>query len=72
MKITIPSGTSLEFDNEPKHKTTCDDGDASQPGIHMLVDQICWTPRFETIICFIWKFVLVWLILMLLFYGLEA
>ena len=49
MRITTPSGTDLEFDNEPRHKTTCDDGDASQPGMHMLAGQICWIPKFETI-----------------------
>jgi len=49
MRITTPSGTDLEFDNEPRHKTTCDDGDASQPGMHMLAGQINWIPRFETI-----------------------
>jgi len=49
MRITTPSGTDLEFDNELKHKTTCDDGDASQPGMHMLAGQINWIPRFESI-----------------------
>lgn len=49
MRITTPSGTNLQFDNEPKHKITCDDGDASYPGMHMLAGQICWIPRFETI-----------------------
>ena len=49
MRIRTPSGTNLEFDNEQKHKTTCDDGDSSKPGMHMLAGQICWIPKFETI-----------------------
>lgn len=49
MRITTPSGTDLEFDNEPRHKTTCDDGDASHSGMHMLAGQINWIPRFESI-----------------------
>jgi leucyl aminopeptidase (aminopeptidase T) len=49
VRITTPAGTDLEFDNEPQYKFTCDDGDASEPGMHMLAGQICWIPRFETI-----------------------
>jgi 2,5-dihydroxypyridine 5,6-dioxygenase len=49
MRITTPAGTDLEFDNEPKYKTTCDDGDATEPGMHMLAGQICWIPRFDSI-----------------------
>lgn len=49
VRITTPAGTDLEFDNEPKHKTSCDDGTASGPGMHMLAGQICWIPRFESI-----------------------
>lgn len=49
VKITTPTGTNLEFDNEPNYTFSCDDGDASKPGMHMLAGQICWIPRFETI-----------------------
>jgi leucyl aminopeptidase (aminopeptidase T) len=49
VKITTPAGTDLEFDNEPGYRVSCDDGDASQPGIHMLIGQISWIPRFESI-----------------------
>lgn len=49
MRITTPAGTELEFDNEPAYKLTCDDGDASQPGMHMLGGQICFIPRFESL-----------------------
>lgn len=49
VKITTPAGTKLEFDNEPNYTFSCDDGDSSKPGMHMLAGQICWIPRFETI-----------------------
>lgn len=49
MKITTPAGTDLEFDIEPEHKLTCDDGDAAQPGMHMLGGQICFIPCFDSI-----------------------
>lgn len=49
VRITTPAGTNLEFANEPRYTVTCDDGDASTPGMHMLSGQISWNPRFESI-----------------------
>ncbi len=49
IKITTPAGTDVEFDNTPEHKFFCDDGNAREPGMHMLGGQISWAPAFETI-----------------------
>lgn len=49
VRITTPAGTNLEFDNEPGQSFTCDDGTASEPGMHMLAGQIGWVPRLESI-----------------------
>lgn len=49
MRITTPAGTDLEFEMEPSRKTYCDDGSASEPGMHMLGGQICFFPKFESI-----------------------
>lgn len=49
MKITTPAGTNLEFEMEPRHKLTCDTGEAAGPGMHMLGGQICFIPKFESI-----------------------
>lgn len=49
MRITTPSGCDLAFELEPKHKLSCDDGDASVPGMHMMAGQICFIPKLESI-----------------------
>ena len=49
MRITTPAGGDLEFELEPRHRLTCDDGEASTPGMHMMAGQICFIPKFESI-----------------------
>jgi len=49
MKITSPSGTNLTFTTNPTHFVSCDAGDASRPGIHMMPGQINVVPDFGTI-----------------------
>jgi 2,5-dihydroxypyridine 5,6-dioxygenase len=49
MKITTPAGCDLEFEIEPKHKLSCDDGSANVPGMHMLAGQICFIPKLSSI-----------------------
>lgn len=49
MKVTTPAGCDIEFEIEPKHFFTCDYGDATKPGIHMLTGQVNVVPRFGTI-----------------------
>jgi len=49
MRITTPAGCDLSFEMEPQHLLSCDDGNASEPGIHMLGGQICFIPRFDSI-----------------------
>ena len=49
MRITTPGGTDVSFDIEPRNVFTCDSGDASVPGIHMMPGQINIVPRWETI-----------------------
>ena len=40
MKITTPAGCDLEFEIEPKHKLSCDDGSANVPAC------TCWPDKF--------------------------
>lgn len=47
--IENPSGTHVEFENNPNNPVDNDDGDASQPGMHFLAGQIAWCPKFDTI-----------------------
>ncbi|MDD2573706.1 MAG: aminopeptidase [Bacillota bacterium] len=49
MRITTPAGCNLEFEIEPRHKLSCDDGSAGVPGMHMLAGQICFIPRLDSI-----------------------
>lgn len=49
MKITSSIGTNLTFTTNPTHFVSCDVGDASQPGIHMLPGQINVVPKFGTV-----------------------
>lgn len=49
MRITTPAGTDLEFTLLPSRAVTCDDGDASRPGVHMLAGQIAFFPDFDSI-----------------------
>ncbi|AEF93512.1 hypothetical protein Desca_0623 [Desulfotomaculum nigrificans CO-1-SRB] len=49
MRITTPAGTDLEFALLPSRTVTCDDGDASMPGVHMLGGQISFFPDFDSI-----------------------
>lgn len=49
MRITTPAGTDLEFETEPRHKLSCDTGEAAGPGMYMLGGQICFIPRLDSI-----------------------
>ncbi|HQC35846.1 MAG TPA: aminopeptidase [Bacillota bacterium] len=49
MRITTPAGGDLSFELEPKHKLSCDTGEAKEPGVFMLGGQICFIPKLDTI-----------------------
>lgn len=49
MRITTPAGCDVSFEIDPAHYFTCDCGDASIPGIHMLTGQLNVVPRFGSI-----------------------
>lgn len=49
MQVTTPAGCDVSFEIEPNHLITCDYGDASEPGIHMLTGQTNVVPRFGTV-----------------------
>jgi len=49
MHIENAAGTNVTFEIEPKHLVSCDCGDATAPGIHMLTGQINVVPRFGSI-----------------------
>ena len=49
MRITTPAGCDLECELNPENKLSCDDGDAHQPGMHMLGGQICFVPKLASI-----------------------
>jgi 2,5-dihydroxypyridine 5,6-dioxygenase len=49
MHIENMAGTNVTFDIEPNHLVSCDCGDATKPGIHMLTGQINVVPRFGSI-----------------------
>lgn len=49
VRVTTPTGTHLEFENNPEHPISCDVGKADVPGIHYLPGQIGWTPELQTI-----------------------
>ncbi|GAB6178688.1 aminopeptidase [Desulfotomaculum defluvii] len=49
MRITTPVGMDLEFEFVPTRNIICDDGDVSQPGVHMLGGQISFFPDFDSI-----------------------
>lgn len=47
--IKNSSGTDLKFNNNPKNPVNCDDGNAKDPGMHMLAGQISWAPDFDSL-----------------------
>lgn len=49
VKMTTPTGTNVEFDNDPKRPVTSDVGYADTPGSHFLGGQIGWAPIFDSI-----------------------
>ena len=49
MHIKNAAGTDVCFEIEPSHVVSCDCGDATEPGFHMLSGQINVVPRFGTI-----------------------
>ncbi|MEG0923693.1 MAG: aminopeptidase [Anaerovoracaceae bacterium] len=49
MHVTNAAGTDVSFLIEPKHLVSCDCGDATMPGIHMLTGQINVVPHFGSI-----------------------
>ncbi len=49
VKLTNPSGTDLEFDNDHECPFYCELGIADKPGSAYLAGQICWFPKNETI-----------------------
>jgi leucyl aminopeptidase (aminopeptidase T) len=49
MRITTPAGGDLEFEINPENKLSCDDGNAGEPGMHMLGGQICFVPKLASI-----------------------
>lgn len=49
VRITNPSGTDLEFDNDHECPFYCELGIADKPGSAYLAGQICWFPKNETI-----------------------
>jgi leucyl aminopeptidase (aminopeptidase T) len=49
MRITTPSGGDLEFEINLENKLSCDDGNAGEPGMHMLGGQICFVPKLASI-----------------------
>jgi len=49
IRITNPSGTDVEFNNEPNRKLLMNLGYADTPGSHFLAGTIAWSPNFDSI-----------------------
>lgn len=49
MKVTTPAGTDVKFELDQNHYMTCDYGDATVPGIHMVPGQLNVVPKFGSI-----------------------
>ncbi|MEM3665486.1 MAG: aminopeptidase [Candidatus Bathyarchaeia archaeon] len=49
VRMTTPTGTNVEFDNDPERPVTSDVGYADKPGSHFLGGQIGWAPIFDSI-----------------------
>lgn len=57
IRQTTPAGGDVEFDNvktkdgkpDPNYPISCEDGDASSPGMHFPAGQIGWTPDVKSV-----------------------